>query len=79
MKQKQGLVTKEDLERLATKEQLDRVAIQVGKNSEAINKMVTREEFDAAQREVLSGQDKMMTILQRLDQERIFTASRLGE
>ena len=54
-------------------EKIDRVAIQVVKNSEAINKMVTKEEFNQFRHDVLSGQDKMMTILTRLDQERIFT------
>jgi BMFP domain-containing protein YqiC len=80
------LATKEQLNKIAIQvgknteqlskhaEQLDRIAIQVSKNSEAIDKMVTREEFNAAQREVLSGQDKMMTILQRIDLERVFTA-----
>jgi hypothetical protein len=54
-------------------EKIDRVILQVIKNSEAINKMVTRDEFNEFRNEVLSGQDKMMTILIRLDQERIFT------
>ena len=52
---------------------IDRIIIQVIKNSEAINKMVTKEEFNQFRRDVLSGQDEMMTILTRLDQERIFT------
>jgi uncharacterized protein YjgD (DUF1641 family) len=56
-------------------EKIDRVILQVIKNSEAINKMVTRDEFNEFRSEVLSGQDKMMTILIRLDQERIFNPS----
>ena len=52
---------------------IDRVGIQVIKNSEAIDKMVTKDEFNEFREEMLSGQDKMMTILQRLDQERVFT------
>ncbi len=40
---------------------------QFDKIEEKLDKMVTREEY-------LQGQDEMMTILRRLDQERIFTA-----
>ncbi|MCD6220407.1 hypothetical protein J7K43_08510 [Candidatus Calescamantes bacterium] len=53
---------------------IDKVAIQVVKNSEAINRMVTKEEFSEFKEEVLLGQDRIITILERLDQERIFTA-----
>ena len=54
-------------------ERIDKVAIQVVKNSEAISNMVTRDEFNEFREEMVSGQEKMITILTRLDQERIFT------
>ena len=53
---------------------IDKVALQVVRNSEAINRMVTKEEFSEFKEEVLLGQDRIITILERLDQERIFTA-----
>lgn len=52
---------------------INRLTIQVIKNSEAIDKMVTREEFDEFRSDIFSGLDKIMAILTRLDQERIFT------
>jgi uncharacterized protein YjgD (DUF1641 family) len=53
--------------------QLENVTIQVVKNSEEIKKMVTKQEFSEFRQEILTGQEKMMTILTRLDQERVFT------
>lgn len=38
-----------------------------------------REEISQLRREILQGQDEMMTILRRLDQERILQLNRLGE
>jgi len=39
--------------------------------------MVAREEFYEKTREILDGQDKAVTILKRLDEERIFANTRL--
>lgn len=52
---------------------VDKLAILAIENREEIKKMVTKEEFDKKFRQSLDGQDKMIDILQRLDQERIFT------
>lgn len=38
-----------------------------------MDKMVTRDEFKASEDRLTSRMDEMITILQRLDQERIFT------
>ena len=82
MEPKKEVATKKDLERVERTlgekieengRKLDKLLIQVIKNSEVINEMVTKEEFNQFRHDVLSGQDKMMTILTRLDQERIFT------
>lgn len=42
-----------------------------------IKQMVAREEFYEKTREILDGQDKAVTILKRLDEERIFANTRL--
>jgi len=71
---------KELLEKLASKEELqevkkttERIALQVVKNTEDIKKMASKEEMDRRFNEVMVGQDKIITILERLDKERIFT------
>ena len=56
------------------KKQFDKLAMQVIKNTEEIKeKMVTKGEFNQFKQEMLTGQDKVMNILERLDQKRIFT------
>ncbi|MCK4599103.1 hypothetical protein KAU37_04705 [Candidatus Bipolaricaulota bacterium] len=71
--------TKEDLhqvkQELAAK--IDNLTLQVVKNSEQVRKMVTKEEFGKAYNEIIHGQDKMMTILTRIDQERAATTARI--
>jgi len=39
--------------------------------------VVTKEEFGKAYNEIIHGQDKMMTILTRIDQERAATTARI--
>lgn len=56
---------------------VDKIALEVVKHTEAIKNLVTRDEFDKKMDRVLDGQDKMTVILQRLDQERIFTIERI--
>lgn len=56
-----------------------RVVKKLLEHDEKLAELVTRREFDAFRGEYLQGQDEMMTILKRLDQERIFTALRNGE
>lgn len=63
---------KEKLERV-----VDKIALEVVKHTEAIKNLVTLDEFDKKMDLVLDGQDKMMVILQRLDQERLFTFERV--
>lgn len=45
----------------------------------AMEDKVSNDKFDRFRDEVLAGQDKMITILQRLDEERIFTNKWIGE
>lgn len=56
---------------------LDTLLIQVIENGEQLSKMLTKEEFHRGCDEILRGLDKMMTILTRLDQERVATTARL--
>jgi len=89
MKETKEPVTKKDLKELEERlskgidrnsekidslsESLDRVAIQVLKNTERLEKTATKEDIHRLE----TGQEKMMTILQRLDQERVFTTERI--
>lgn len=51
--------TKDDLKQFATKEDLKQYA--------------TKEDLQELRNEIMDSQDRMMVILQRLDQERVFT------
>jgi len=63
--------TKEELKK--TNKSLDRVAFQVIENSEKIEKLVTKDEFNEKMGQVMNTLDKVMVIVQRIDQERMFT------
>lgn len=52
----------------------ERIVKKLLEHDEKLAELVTRREFDAFRGEYLQGQDEIMTILKRLDQERIFTA-----
>ena len=52
---------------------LDRVAFQVIENKEAIDRMVTKDEFNEFKNELYSTLDKILTTVQKLDKELIFT------
>lgn len=41
--------------------------------NEKMDNLVTKEEFSKFRNEITNGQDKMITILQRLDEERVHT------
>jgi len=56
---------------------LDKLTAAVLKNRELIGQMVSRDEFNKRMDELVTGQDKMMLILTRLDQERVATNARL--
>lgn len=55
-----------------------KIALEVVKHTEAIDKVVA-DAADIKERtsKIIDGQDKMMVILQRLDQERLFTFERV--
>ena len=57
---------------------VDKIALEVVKHTEAIDK-VSVDVTDLKEKSsiIMDGQDKMMVILQRLDQERIFTIERI--
>jgi len=59
---------KESLEKTVAK-----IAVEVSKHTESIQGLVTKSEFDARMDSVARGQDAMITIMNRLDQERVFT------
>jgi len=61
----------------ANSKKIDNLTIQVINNREEIRKRATREELNQRFDEVISGQDKMMTILTRIDQERAATNARI--
>lgn len=56
---------------------IDNLTVQVVKNSEQVSKMLTKEEFKEHFNKIMYGQDKMMTILTRMDQERVATTARI--
>jgi len=56
---------------------IDNLTIQVINNREQLNKTLTREEYKKDYNELLCGQDKMTTILTRIDQERAPTTARI--
>ena len=49
------------------KKQTSRIGIEIVKHTEAIERLVTRSEFNNKINNVISNQDKMMGILERLD------------
>jgi hypothetical protein len=66
-KTKEEATTKKYLEKLATKADLHLLRADISE------KFMTKHEFYEFKDEILTGQDKMITILERLDQERVFT------
>lgn len=56
---------------------IDRLTAQVTKNGEAIKETLTREEYKKDYNELLRGQDEMMVVLLRIDQERVATNARI--
>ena len=53
--------------------QFDRIIKKLVEHDERMDTFVTKQEFSQFRGEMLSGQDKMIKILDRLDTERIFT------
>lgn len=57
---------------------VDKIALEVTKHTEVIDKiLVDVTDLKEKNSRIIDGQDKMMVILQRLDQERIFTIERV--
>lgn len=56
---------------------VDKIALEVSKHTKAIEGLATKEEFTNFKNENLSRFDKALTILERLDQERLFTFERV--
>ncbi|MFH1856508.1 MAG: hypothetical protein ABH836_04685 [Candidatus Omnitrophota bacterium] len=57
---------------------LEEIAVEVVKHTEVFGKMADDvSKLKQTTSELMNGQDKMLTILQRLDQERIFTIERV--
>ena len=54
-------------------EVIDKITVEVVKNTEGIKGLVTRREFAGFRQENFARLDSMMTVLNRLDQERVFT------
>jgi acyl-CoA reductase-like NAD-dependent aldehyde dehydrogenase len=59
----------------ANSAKLDRMGLQITENSDELSKMLTREEYKKGYNELLRGQDEMMVILTRLDDERVATTA----
>jgi len=56
---------------------IHRLTAQVTKNGEAIKETLTREEYKKDYNKLLRGQDEMMVVLLRIDQERAATNARI--
>ena len=66
------------MEKKKLEEKVDKIALEVVKHTEAIDKVsVDVTDLKEKSSRIIDGQDKMMVILQRLDQERIFTIERI--
>ncbi|OGH69019.1 MAG: hypothetical protein A2754_00980 [Candidatus Magasanikbacteria bacterium RIFCSPHIGHO2_01_FULL_47_8] len=50
----------------------DKIIQKLLEQDDKLASIVTKEEFQQTRNEILSGQDTMITILKRLDEERIF-------
>jgi len=51
----------------------DKIVQKLIEHDKKFDELVTKGEFKQFKEEMLSGQDRMLQILERLDQERIFT------
>ncbi len=56
----------------------DKIISKLIEHDRKLDEVVTKSEFNDFKDKVLTGQDKMMNILERLDQERIFTTAWVG-
>ena len=56
----------------------DKIISKLIEHDRKLDEVVTKSEFNDFKDKVLTGQDKMMNILERLDQERIFTTAWWG-
>lgn len=51
----------------------DKIIQKLLEHDEKVAQLLTREDFDAFKNDIMNGQDQMIKILTRLDDERIFT------
>jgi len=65
------------MEKQRLEKTVDKIALEVIKHTEAIKGLVTKGEFVEFKNENFTRLDNMMTVLQRLDQERVFTVERI--
>ena len=56
---------------------VDKIALEVVKHTEAIKSLVTKDEFAEFKNENFTRLDNIMVVLNRLDQERVFTVERI--
>lgn len=56
----------------------DRVIKTLIEHGERLGKLVTKDEFNVFKNQVFTAQDEMLTILRRLDEERVFTTAWLN-
>lgn len=56
----------------------DKIISKLIEHDKKIDEVVTKTEFAEFRDKVLTGQDRMMNVLERLDQERIFTTAWVG-
>ena len=62
----------------ANSEKIARLTTKVVENHDAISKTLAREEYKRDHDQLIHGQDQMMVILLRTDQERVVPNARLG-
>ena len=65
------------MEKEKSEKTIDKIALEVTKHTEAFEGLVTKEEFGEFKNENFTKLDNIMTVLQRLDQERVFTVERI--
>lgn len=53
----------------------DKIIQKLGEHDKRFDELVTRKEFTDFKHQVPTGQDEILTIVRRLDEERVFTAA----
>ncbi|MBS3908906.1 MAG: hypothetical protein KGZ93_04690 [Actinobacteria bacterium] len=58
-------------------QRLDGISVKLFEHDQRLDQMVTKDEFYVFRDQVLTGQDEMIAILRRLDQEHVFVIERI--